>query len=452
MRHHQYRSHKISSLNGTARIAGDKSMSHRALMIGALATGETMISGLLESADIRATASALSSMGVKLGQAPSGLWIVNGKGSDHLSSPDHIIDLGNSGTSARLLAGLIGGSNVTATITGDTSLNRRPMGRVLEPLTEMGVQALARDNTKLPLTLRGAKAMGAVKAIDYTMPVASAQVKSAILLAALQAEGTTTIREPIATRDHTENMLRAFGVNLHTENNIITIDGGQNIMGRSLDIPADPSAAAFIVAASLLSPTGEVTLKNIGFNPTRIGFFKAIERMGANITYSNQKTIDGEARTDMTITCGQTLNGLTLEPEEIPSLIDEIPILAVLAACAHSKSHFKGLKELRVKESDRLTRMADGLNLCGVTAEIIEDDLIIHANGTIPAGNAFIETALDHRIAMAFLILGTISDGPITIDDARPISTSFPDFIKVMNGLGAQIHQENEPHLLDWDQ
>lgn len=425
-------------LSGVARIPGDKSLSHRALMLGAVARGETIIAGLLDAADIHATAAALRALGVRVHHADTGLWHVQGAGPGALRSPSQVLDMGNSGTGARLLAGLLTGTDVTATFTGDASLSRRPMRRVLEPLSSMGATVLARDGNAMPFTLRGA-GNGKAATIDYTLPVASAQVKSAILLAGLFTNGTTIVREPRATRDHSEIMLRHFGATVEAADGVITLHGGRPLQGCAVDIAADPSAAAFIAAAAIMTPGSDITLRRVGINPTRTGFFKTLQAMGADIKFAHEATQCGERVADILVTGGGKLRGVTVEAADVPAMIDEIPILAMVAATAHGTTVIRGLAELRVKESDRLALVAAGLAACGVDTIVDGDDLTIHGTGGDVAGDAFIETAMDHRIAMSFLVLGGVAQAPVTIDDDRFIATSFPHFAKVMNDLGADI-------------
>ncbi len=434
-------SRKCTSLNGHARVAGDKSISHRAIMFGALAIGETIISGLLEGEDVLHTAQAMRAMGAKISHGDDGLWRVHGVGIGGLQEPSQVLDMGNSGTSARLLMGLVGGHNITATFTGDASLVKRPMGRVIKPLEKMGATFLSRSNDRLPLTVKGAEN---TLAIEYKLPVASAQVKSAIMLAGLNAAGITTIIETHPTRDHSENMLRHFGVDVKVEElkggaSAVHLQGHQELQGCAIDVPSDPSSAAFPVVAALITKGSEITLPNVGINPRRDGVFITLQEMGADLRYENIQTQAGERVATIIASSKNPLKGITVPKSRVPSMIDEFPILAVAAALAQGTTKMTGLKELRVKESDRLLMMANGLKACGVDLEMGEDSLIIHGNGKAPKGGVCIETALDHRIAMSFLVLGCASNEPIQIDDASPIKTSFPDFIELMNDLGADI-------------
>ncbi len=434
-------SSRCHALHGVVKVPGDKSMSHRALMLGLLARGETIISGLLEGEDVMNTAEAVNRLGGRVSFEGDGLWRVYGAPDGKLTEPDSVLDMGNSGTSARLLTGLIAGHDITATLTGDRSLTKRPMNRVMIPLGDMGAVFLARDSGKLPLTMRGSSRL---KPLDYRMPVASAQVKSAILLAALGADGETVVIEETPTRDYTENMLGHFGVTLaqKTDQNgavHIRIAGGQTLSGCAVDIPGDPSSAAFLVVAALLCKDAELRLSNVGMNPRRTGLYDTLLEMGADISYENRRTQAGEVVADIIVKGGNPLKGLDVPPARVPSMIDEFPILAVAASCANDTVRMTGLGELRVKESDRLACMAQGLAACGVRLEEETDSLVIHGTGKPPAGGAYIDTALDHRIAMSFLVLGCVTENPVAIDDSTPINTSFPGFVELMNDLGAQI-------------
>ena len=434
-------SKKCGALSGAALIPGDKSISHRSIMLGALAIGETIIGGLLEGEDVLHTAAAMRAMGAKIEHSDDGLWRVNGVGIGGLHEPSSVLEMGNSGTSTRLLMGLVGGHNITATFTGDASLVKRPMRRIVTPLEMMGATFLCRSNDRLPLTVKGAQD---TLPIEYTLPVASAQVKSAIMLAGLNASGRTTVIEDHPTRDHTENMLRHFGAEVNVEEldngaYAVSLCGQQELRGCAIDVPRDPSSAAFAAVAALITEGSDITMSNVGVNPRRDGVFVTLQEMGADIRYENQRLEAGESVATIKVTSNNTLKGINVPEERVPSMIDEFPILAVAAACAEGITTMTGLKELRVKESDRLLMMANGLKACGVDLEMGEDSLTIHGKGKPPKGGACIETALDHRIAMSFLVLGCASEEPIEIDDAAPIKTSFPNFIELMNDLGAQI-------------
>lgn len=434
-------SSKAHGINGPAPIPGDKSISHRALMFGGLAIGETKIEGLLEGEDVIRTADAMRSMGANITKHDDGSWTCNGVGIGGLKEPDQILDMGNSGTSTRLLMGLIGGHPITATFTGDASLTKRPMNRVIKPLSQMGVEVSSREGGKLPLTTKGPQT---VQPIEYRLPVASAQVKSAVMLSGLNAPGKTTVIEEKPTRDHTENMLRHFGVRVESKkledgSDAISVYGQQDLKAANINVPSDPSSAAFPTVAALINENSEITLKNILMNDRRNGLYTTLIEMGADITYTNERTEGGEPVCDMVITSKNKLKGITVPEERVPSMIDEFPILAVAASLAEGTTYMSGLEELRVKESDRLLMMYQGLKACGVDLEMGEDTLTIHGSGEAPKGGTEVETALDHRIAMSFLILGTVSKEPITIDDVAPIQTSFPNFVDLMNGLGADL-------------
>ncbi|MEM9469644.1 MAG: 3-phosphoshikimate 1-carboxyvinyltransferase [Pseudomonadota bacterium] len=439
-----FNSSKASALKGNVIIPGDKSISHRALMFGGLAIGETTISGLLEGEDVHRTADAMRAMGATISKNEDGTWICQGVGIGGLKEPSNILDMGNSGTSTRLLMGLIGGHPITATFSGDASLNKRPMNRVIKPLEKMGVEVSARDGGKLPLTINGPETL---QRIEYELPVASAQVKSAVLLAGLSAMGQTSVNEKIPTRDHTENMLRHFGVDITVENlkeggQKISVSGQKDLTGTHVNVPSDPSSAAFIAVAALINKGSEVTLPSILMNERRNGLYLCLQEMGANIRHDNERIEAGEKVCDLIIKADKPLKGITVPENRVPSMIDEFPILAIAAACAEGTTHMSGLEELRVKESDRLLMMYQGLKKCSVDCEMTDSTLTIHGTGAVPGGlkeEQPIETALDHRIAMSFLILGTATANPVIIDDAAPIKTSFPNFIELMNGLGTDL-------------
>ena len=437
-------SKKSTPLKGIADIPGDKSISHRAIMLGALALGETIVTGLLEGEDVLHTADAMRAMGAKLDRDNDGVWYIHGVGIGGLKEPDYILDMGNSGTSTRLLMGLVGGHNITATFTGDESLVKRPMRRIVTPLERMGAQFLCRSNNRLPLTVKGAEN---TLSIEYKLPIASAQVKSAVLLAGLNAAGQTTVIEDHPTRDHTENMLRHFGGNVTVEklkqgSSAIHVRGYQELKGCKIHVPGDPSSAAFAVVAALINEGSDITLKNIGMNETRIGLYTTLQEMGADIAFENQRTEGGEPVADIHVKGTGSLRGIDVPPQRVPSMIDEFPVLAVAAACAEGTTRMTGLKELRVKESDRLLMMAQGLKACGITLDMGEESLTVSSNGGGCIGGACVETALDHRIAMSFLVLGSIAQEPISVDDGAPIKTSFPNFIELMNDLGTDIGGE----------
>jgi 3-phosphoshikimate 1-carboxyvinyltransferase len=427
-----------SPLAGRVAVPGDKSISHRALMFGALAVGRTEISGLLEGEDVLATAAALRAMGAGIERAADGRWLVDGVGLGGLGEPEDVLDLGNSGTSARLLLGILATHPFTAFVTGDASLRRRPMGRVIEPLSRFGTEFRCRTGGRLPLAVAGA---AHPVPIEYRLPVPSAQVKSAVLLAGLNTPGATSVIEMEPSRDHTERMLGHFGAKVAVEADSggvrrITVKGQPELVAAPVVVPGDPSSAAFPLVAALIVPGSEITIANVGLNPSRTGLLVCLEEMGADIALQNRRIAGGEPVADLRVRCGP-LAGVDVPPQRAPSMIDEYPILAVAAACARGRTIMRGLAELRVKESDRLTGMAEGLTSCGVKAAIEGDDLIVESDGRPPRGGALIATRLDHRIAMAFLVLGLATEQPVRIDDAHPIATSFPDFTPLMTRLGA---------------
>ena len=428
-------------LKGRIRVPGDKSISHRALILGTLAAGRTRVSGLLEGEDVLRTAAAMRALGARVERVGEGDWTVDGVGVGGFAEPEDVLDFGNSGTGARLVLGTVATSPITAIFTGDASLRRRPMGRVTVPLQQMGAQMWAREGGRLPLTVRGAVEP---MPLAYTLPVPSAQVKSAVLLAGLNAPGETSVREPLATRDHTERMLRHFGVDVRvaTANDgarEITLTGETELRAADLAVPGDPSSAAFAIVAALLLPGSEITIEGVGTNPLRTGLLTTLLEMGARIEMGRARETGGEPVADLLVRAS-ALRGVEVPAERAPSMIDEYPILAVAAAFANGKTVMRGLAELRVKESDRLSAIAEGLSAAGVRAVVEGDTLAVEGLGKRPHGGATIEARLDHRIAMAFLVLGMASERPIGIDDGEPINTSFPGFVPLMNGLGAAIH------------
>ncbi|GIK98493.1 MAG: 3-phosphoshikimate 1-carboxyvinyltransferase [Alphaproteobacteria bacterium] len=432
-------SHPSGPIAGEARVPGDKSISHRALMFGALAVGETVIEGLLEGEDVLRTAAAMRALGARAERGADGVWRVRGRGVGGLAEPDDVLDMGNAGTGARLLMGLLASHRVTAILTGDASLRRRPMGRVAAPLRLMGAEFVARGGDRLPLAVLGtAEPMP----ITYRLPVPSAQVKSAVLLAGLNTPGETTVIEPEPTRDHTELMLRHYGATVRVEQlpegRAVTVEGQPEITGRAVRVPADPSSAAFPIVAALIRPGSRVVLPGVGLNPHRIGLIDTLREMGADIAVANARIEAGEPVADLTVEAGE-LAGVDVPPERAPSMIDEYPVLAIAAACAKGRTTMRGLAELRVKESDRLAAVADGLAACGVEVEAGEDSLTVHGTGKRPRGGATVASGLDHRIAMSFLVLGMAAEAPVGVDDAGPIETSFPGFAPLMNRLGARI-------------
>jgi 3-phosphoshikimate 1-carboxyvinyltransferase len=428
----------IGPLCGTITVPGDKSISHRALMLGALAIGETIIDGLLEGEDVLATAAALLAMGAQI-ERRGARWHVHGVGVGGLLQPRAALDMGNSGTSTRLLMGLVATASVTATFVGDASLSRRPMGRVIEPLSLMGAAVTASPGGQLPLTLVG---LCPAVPLRYTLPVASAQVKSAILFAGLNTPGCTTVVEPVATRDHTERMLAGFGAHLTTEDGpegrIISLAGEAELWPQTITVPGDPSSAAFPLVAALIVPGSAVTITNVAINPTRAGLIGVLRAMGADITLANPRDVGGEPVADLSVR-HSPLTGIDIPADLAPAMIDEFPILFVAAAFASGRTTTRGLDELRVKESDRLAVMAAGLAACGVVVEERPDGLVITGTGGDPLpGGTTVAARLDHRIAMSFAVLGLHVRAPVTVDDARPIATSFPGFAAMMGLLGAR--------------
>ncbi len=430
-------------LTGTTGVPGDKSISHRSLMLGALAVGETVIDGLLEGEDVLATAAAMRAMGATIERRDHNgfwRWHVHGVGVGGLLQPQVALDMGNSGTSTRLLMGLVASHPITATFIGDASLSRRPMGRVIDPLSLMGARFAASPGGRLPLTMHG---LCPAVPLRYTLPVASAQVKSAVLLAGLNTPGETTVVEPIATRDHSERMLAGFGATLRIETandgaRIITLVGEAELKPQAIIVPGDPSSAAFPMVAALITPGSDVTITNVGINPTRAGLIGVLQAMGADISVVQQRLVGGEPVADLVVR-HSPLTGIDVSPDVVPSMVDEFPILFVAAAFARGTTVMRGLEELRVKESDRIAVMARGLAACGVRVEELVDGLkITGSGGDAIAGGATVAAELDHRIAMSFAILGLNARQPVTVDDARPIATSFPGFVGMMETLGAE--------------
>ncbi|HYH22402.1 MAG TPA: 3-phosphoshikimate 1-carboxyvinyltransferase [Azospirillum sp.] len=435
------RSSSTGALAGTARVPGDKSISHRALMFGAVAVGETVIHGLLEGEDVLHTAAAMRALGAFAERGTDGVWRVRGVGVGGLGEPAQVLDMGNSGTAARLLIGLVAAHPITTFFTGDGSLNKRPMARVITPLEQMGASFVSRAGGRLPLAVVGSDRM---VPITYRLPVPSAQVKSAVLLAGLNTQGVTTVIEAEPTRDHSELMLRHFGATVTTERLedgalAVSVTGQPELTGREIVVPADPSSAAFPAVAALLRPGSELLLTDVGLNPRRAGIYETLVEMGGDIEYLNRRDLAGEPVADLRVR-GSALKGVVVPAERAPSMIDEYPVLAAAAACAEGTTVMLGLKELRVKESDRLAMVADGLTRCGVKVEVGADDsLTVHGTGKPPQGGATVATAMDHRIAMSFLVLGMATAEPVQVDDGTFIDTSFPGFVALMNGLGAKI-------------
>lgn len=426
-------------LRGTIRVPGDKSISHRSIMLGALAVGETRVTGLLEGEDVLSTAAAMRAMGASVERLGEGEWSVHGVGVGALLKPQAPLDMGNSGTSTRLLMGLVASHPITATFVGDASLSKRPMGRVIEPLSQMGAAFEASEGGRLPLTVRGA--LPAVP-IAYRLPVASAQVKSALLLSGLNTPGVTTVIEPVPTRDHSERMLRGFGAQLSVEvdangTRTIRLVGEAELKPQTIEVPGDPSSAAFFIVAALIVPGSELTIQNVGLNPTRAGIIEVLRQMGGQIEELNRREVGGEPVADLLVR-HSALKGIAVDPVVAPSMIDEFPALFVAAALAEGTTVTTGLDELRVKESDRIAVMATALTGAGARVRETEDGLTIEGSGGDPlpgTGNSPTQTHLDHRIAMSMAVAGLASRAGVEVDDTRPIATSFPAFEALLDGL-----------------
>lgn len=434
---------KSGPLSGTAAVPGDKSISHRALIFGAMAVGETKITGLLEGQDVLDTAKAMRAFGAEVTQHGPGAWSVHGVGVGGFREPADVIDCGNSGTGVRLIMGCMATTAMTATFTGDASLRKRPMGRVTDPLALFGARAYGRQGGRLPMTIVGAAHPVPVR---YALPVASAQVKSAVLLAGLNAPGETVVIEREPTRDHSERMLLGFGANLRVEQgpegHIITLTGQPELRPQTVAVPRDPSSAAFPVCAALIVEGSDILVPGVSQNLTRNGLYLTLVEMGAEIEFQNPREEGGEPVADLRVKFSDNMQGIEVPPERAPSMIDEYPILSVVAAFSHGVTVMRGVKELRVKESDRIDAMARGLEACGVRIEEDEDTLIVHGMGPggMPGG-ATAKTHLDHRIAMSFLVAGMAAKAPVSVDDASPIVTSFPIFEGLMTGLGATLER-----------
>ena len=428
---------RSTPISGRVMVPGDKSISHRALILGALACGRTRITGLLESEDILATARAVQALGVEIAKTGEGFEVL-GQGVCGLAEPEAPLDFGNSGTSSRLMFGVVAGHPMRVAFSGDASLCRRPMGRVLNPLITMGLR-VEDDRDRLPLTVMGTDDL---VPIVYELPVPSAQVKSSILLAGLHAPGRTTVVETLATRDHTERMLGAFGAELSVEerddgSRAVTVCGDAELSAANVSVPGDPSSAAFIVAAALICPGSDVIVENVLMNPTRNGFIETLQAMGADIEVLDMREAAGEPVGDLRVRASD-LQGVAVPAKRAPSMIDEYPMLAVLAAFAAGETRMDGLAELKVKESDRLAATAAGLEACGADVAVDGDSLIVRGTGTI-RGGGLVETHMDHRIAMAFLVAGLGAEEPVTVDDTGMIATSFPSFVPLLSGLGARL-------------
>jgi 3-phosphoshikimate 1-carboxyvinyltransferase len=431
---------KSGPLRGRAEVPGDKSISHRSLILGALAVGETKVTGLLEGQDVLDTAKAMRAFGAEVLRHGEGSWSVFGVGVGGFAEPADVIDCGNSGTGVRLIMGCMATSPLTATFTGDASLRKRPMGRVTDPLAMFGAQAFGRNGGRLPMTVVGAANPVPVR---YTVPVPSAQVKSAVLLAGLNAPGQTVVIEKEPTRDHSERMLRGFGAELSVEKtgdgHVITLTGQPELKAQTVAVPRDPSSAAFPVCAALIVEGSDILVPGVSQNLTRNGLYTTLVEMGGNIEFQNPREEGGEPVADLRVRFS-ALKGIEVPVERAASMIDEYPVLSVVAACAEGTTIMRGVKELRVKESDRIDAMARGLEAMGVRVEEDEDTLIVHGMGAdgVPGGGTA-KTHIDHRIAMSFLVLGLAAEKPVSIDDGSPIATSFPVFESLMVSLGADI-------------
>lgn len=432
-----------SALRGALRPPGDKSISHRAMILGLLSIGETRIEGLLEGDDVLRTAAAAKALGAGIDRLGEGRWSVRGVGIGGLCDPAETLDFGNAGTGSRLMMGVVGGQPVTATFDGDASLRKRPMRRILDPLLRMGAQVLSeREGGRVPLTLKGPREAIPIR---YETPVASAQIKSAVLLAGLNAPGVTTVVEAAATRDHTERMLRLFGAEVEVtphgpegHGRSVALAGQPTLRGTDVVVPADPSSAAFPLVAALIVPGSDVTIEGVMMNPLRTGLVTTLLEMGADIERLREREEGGETVADLRVRASR-LTGVDVPAERAPAMIDEYPVLAVAAAFADGTTRMNGLHELRVKESDRLSAVADGLSANGVAYLVEGDDLIVHGDGSAARGGGTVATHLDHRIAMAFLVMGLATREPVTVDDGAMIATSFPSFLPTMQALGARI-------------
>ena len=433
--------HKSGPLRGTALVPGDKSISHRALIFGAMAVGETTITGLLEGQDVLDTAAAMQAFGATVTQHAPGAWSVQGVGVGGFREPVDVIDCGNSGTSVRLIMGAMATTQMTATFTGDASLRKRPMSRVTDPLSLFGTAAYGRSGGRLPMTVVGAANPVPVR---YALPVASAQVKSAVLLAGLNAPGQTVVIEREPTRDHSERMLLGFGAQLTVENaadgRVITLTGQPELRPQTVAVPRDPSSAAFPVCAALIVEGSDIMVPGVSQNLTRNGLYLTLVEMGADIEFQNPRLEGGEPVADLRVRFSDAMQGIEVPPDRAPSMIDEYPVLSVIAAFADGRTVMRGIKELRVKESDRIDAMARGLEACGVRVEEDADTLIVHGMGAggVPGGG-ICKTHIDHRIAMSFLVMGMAAKAAVSVDDASPLATSFPVFETLMTGLGATL-------------
>jgi 3-phosphoshikimate 1-carboxyvinyltransferase len=423
-------------LNGTFRVPGDKSISHRSIMLGSLANGVTHVTGFLEGEDSLATLNAFRAMGVEIEGPSHGNVTVHGVGLHGLKKPEKELDVGNSGTSMRLLAGILSAQNFDVTIVGDASLSKRPMRRVTVPLAQMNTIVETNDDGTPPLTVKGGKKL---TGFHYDMPVASAQVKSCILLAGLYAQGETCVTEPAPTRDHTERMLRGLGYKVITDGSKICLTGGGSLTATNIDVPADISSATFFMVGACIAKDSDITLKHVGINPTRIGVINILRLMGADISVTNETEVGGEPVADIRVRYAK-LKGIHIPEDQVPLAIDEFPALFIVAACAKGVTTLTGAKELRVKESDRIQVMADGLNTLGIDAKPTEDGIVITPNGkALPFSGGAVDSHGDHRIAMSFAMAALKANGPITITDCANVNTSFPGFVELAKQAGLEI-------------
>ena len=418
--------------DATITVPGDKSISHRALMLGSIAEGRTDVSGFLSGDDCLATAAAMRALGVTIEQPDATSLLIQGVGRDGLQAPNQDIDLGNSGTAMRLMAGLLAGQRFSCTLTGDESLTGRPMGRIITPLTLMGAAIESDCDGTPPLQLSGGLEL---HAIDYDLPIASAQVKSAVILAGLYAKGRTSVTEPAVTRDHTERMLASMGADISVQSGTVSIAGGQDLRGCAVEVPGDLSSATFIILSALLSQDADILIKNVGINPTRTGVIDILKGMGADLALENCRSLGQEPVADLRVRASQ-LHGGPVDPAFVSLAIDEFPALFVAAAAAKGKTTFSGLEELRVKESDRISAMADGLRRLGIQVEETPDGAVVHG-GRFMGGD--VESYHDHRVAMSLAIAGTIADGEVLVRGVDNVDTSFPGFKDLMTSLGAHI-------------
>lgn len=434
----RYSVSQVADLSGTIRVPGDKSISHRSIMLGSIADGVTHVEGFLEGEDALSTMNAFRALGVRIDGPENGRVTVHGVGREGLKTPAGPLDCGNSGTSMRLMAGLLAGQNLSATLIGDESLTKRPMRRVTDPLSQMGAHLRTAEGGRPPLHI---DATSGLKAIDYVLPMASAQVKSAVLLAGLYADGVTRVTEPAPTRDHTERMLRGFGVDVQVDGATASVKGGQRLKACQIDVPADISSAAFFLVAASIAQNADVTIQHVGINPTRTGIIDILRLMGADLELLNQREVGGEPVADIRVRSAQ-LKGIDIPEHLVPLAIDEFPVLFVAAANAQGRTVLTGAEELRVKESDRIAVMAVGLTACGIQATPTPDGMVIEGLGHQPGlryDGAVIQSHGDHRIAMSFTVAALRARTPMTVMDCRNVATSFPNFVELAQAIGFNL-------------